>query len=225
MLTMKLLFFGKLYGTKQEDDLLCAVRGIRRTSAGVEVAKAYNEGSSKNFHSDSVRAILQMPQAAICLVLTVTEAIAEIMNEEGLEVVSKNKLLRSCDVSSAVPKNGCQVFKTFISFRFLGSFLSFLNENYKTIQIDTFYRVRDVCKRNKHLPVRKEISQYYELCVNACEQSKTIMEFMGGDLPEDFNSIEFNLLRTTMFHEKLMRNRGNAEIRPFLFRTFNRRRP
>lgn len=66
--------FEKLYGMKQDYDLLCAVRGSCRTPAGVEVAKAYNGGSSHNFHSDSVKTILQMSKTAINSDVTVIEA-------------------------------------------------------------------------------------------------------------------------------------------------------
>lgn len=48
---------------------------------------------------------------------------------------------------------------------------------------------------------------------------------MGTDWPEEFGTIRENQLRSNMFDEELMPNRGNANVQPSLFQAFNRQRP
>lgn len=101
-------------------------------------------------------------------------------------------------------KNGRRVFKKAIQINSLRRSPSLLNENNTEIPIDSIYHLRDVCKRNVYCAVWKKITQQYELRVNADEESEMVMHFMGRDWSEDFNFIERNLCRTTMFDDALM---------------------
>lgn len=122
--------------------------------------------------------------------------------------------------SSAIVEVDCRVFKKFTAFHSLRRSPSLLREKNNEIQIDTLYRLQDMRCRNEYQLVRKEFTRHYELCINAYEESQKFKTFMGYYWPPDFNTIQTNLLRSTMFDKELVSNRGNADILPCILKSF-----
>lgn len=70
--------------------------------------------------------------------------------------------------------------------------------------------------------MRENKSHSYELYVSAYEEFERIKNVIEEDWPQDFKTIRYNLLRTTIFDESIVQNRDTPEILAPLLKAFSR---
>lgn len=190
----------------------------------VEVGHAYNGGNTRKSLSETSQTTIQMSQTAMTLDLSVVEALGAILKEGSTEVTVNTKQLESTDLSFVIADNDCRVFKKFVAFHSLRGFEALFSEKDTTIQVDTLYRLRDVCERNDYRAVWRNITQFYELCASEHQEDEQFKEFMGNDQTDNLGTNREGLLRCTMFVEEPMQDRCNAQSLPSFFKAFKKHR-
>lgn len=93
------------------------------------------------------------------------------------------------------------------------------------IQIYILYPLLIVCNRNEYRPIRKEVTWLYKVSFDTHEEAQKFRTVIGCSWVVDIDTIWGKSLRSTMLNERLVRNRGNADVLHCPLKYFKRHRP
>lgn len=145
------------------------------------------------------------------------------MNEEKPDVTMKRKPLQSS--YDTIGYAEYRLFKKFIFLHSLRGLPAFFVERSTDVQIDTLYRLREVCRKNDHQPVWKKTTEDYDLFVVAHEEAVEFKTFMENVWQEYFEIICKHPLSSTRFDEEISLTSGSAEGLSSFLKSFKRHRP
>lgn len=211
-------FFDMLSGLREEYDRIKSHRGSKKVTSA-EVSAAY-DGASHAKEST----IKQTAATAVRLDHSVIKAIGEVMNEEHPELAASciNPTLNSSNKEDVQSKVDCRVYRKFINITSLKQATVFMKAEEKegrSVQVNTIYRLREVCKLNNFKPVQHSIvAEQYIKATKALKEARKFETFLESKTwPTDMAAIQTNMLRGTKLDSEVEENQGNeTKILPFL---------
>ena len=214
-------FYDVLSGLREEYDRLQSEKSAKKITIA-EVAAAY-DGASHAKEST----MKQIAATAARLSHPVIDTIGSIMNQELIELAAvqlagQNRMDYTVTRETITSKVDCRVFRKFINITSLKQSTIFMKaegEHGEQIQINTLYRVREICQERRYKPVQHTVvSEQYKKASNALQEAIKFGKFLDSNTwPTDMEATRENLLRTTRLDNDVEENSGNDnEILPVL---------
>lgn len=200
-------FYDVLRGLRQESERLGAL--MNKKPSARQIAEAYDGCSHQK--ENTVR---QTASTALRLDTAVIDAVGDIMNSEHPDLVVQQPGSSVKDESSAVKTIDCRVFRRFIHISSLKSATAFMNACGRDgieAQINTLYRLRDVCKQQKFKPVsHRHTVEQFEKALAAIKEARKFESLLeSNEWPSEMIALKKNLLQTSKLDAEVASNRGN----------------
>lgn len=204
-------FYDTLRGLRVEADRLTAEANGKKPTAR-EIAEEF-DGMPHNREST----IKQCATTAVRLAESVIDVIGEITNSEHPELVSTQTMANdslNTNPSQVMSTTDCRVYRKFVNITSLKSATLFMNaegEDGVQCQINTLYRLRELCRGNKYKAASyRTVSEQFQKAREALREARKFEVFLeSAKWPDEMQTVYMNLLRTCKFDDEVQENIGN----------------
>lgn len=205
---VSLTFYDEVYNLRTEYNRLSAQS---QAVSNVSVARTY-------FGQEQVsRTMTMLASTAVRLPQRTIETLGAIMNSEHPDLLDFKKQdhgPKSSTSCISIGNDDCRVFRQFVKLHSIYNCSPFMNvktEDDIEAQVNTLFRVRDVCKSIGFRTVQhQDVLKQYKLSVCALQEERKFLSYMSSkQWPPNMEVIRTNLLRSTTLDSELMYNTGN----------------
>ncbi len=161
-------------------------------------------------------------------------AIGEVCNKDCSDIILEDLSLNKegfRSIEEVISQKDCRLFRKFICFgalRAAKSFMSAVNDGLAEAQVNCIYRLRHWSESHEYKSVpTKIVVEQYNFSILALSEEKKFLELLGNDdWPPNMETINENVLRTTLCDAELSSNSGNdTDVLPLLWNAFKRIHP
>lgn len=159
----------------------------------------------------------QTATTALRLSQRLVNTIGDIVTSEHPDLIASPFTLSGVVRPSKSPSTSntdCRVFRNFIHISSLKSCIPFMNASGadgELAQVNTLYRVRDMCRLHNFKPVSyKLVGEQFQKAKAALQEARKFEELLETDKwPSEMETTKANLICTTKFDIAVLTNKGN----------------